>query len=138
METANTTYRIEPHVGVGPIRFGMRKKEVERVLGKPADTYKDFLDRTVEVRGDVSVKYGSGGKVNEVSFLQDADVWLGDISILKDRDAVKRLDALDKPEVSVGYRIYFGLGLMLTGFGRKKEAKTVSVFAKELESLLRG
>jgi hypothetical protein len=40
-------FDIEPHVGVGPIRFGMTRAEVRKVLGKPKSTNKErdgFLD----------------------------------------------------------------------------------------------
>lgn|SRR5688572_2723737 len=137
MTTTNINYQIDPYIGVGPIKFGAGKKDVEKVLGKPDDTYKDFLDRTVEVRGSVSIKYSKPGKVNEVSFLDDVDVFFREINILKDKDAAKKLDAISKPENSVGFKIYFDLGITVTGFGKKKEAKTLSVFAKELEPLLR-
>jgi len=136
MNIANIDFQIDPYVGVGPVKFGMGKKDVEKILGKPEDTYKDFLDRTVEVRGSVSIKYAKS-KVNEMSFLDDADVFLSGINVLKDKDAIKKLDAIGTPHNSVGFKIYFDLGIMVTGFSKKKEDKTLSVFTKELEPLLR-
>lgn len=137
MNTVNIVFEIDPYAGVGPVKFGMSKKDVEKILGKPEDAYKDFLDRTVEVRGSISIKYAKS-KVNEVSFLDGVDVFLNGINILKDKDAIKKLDSLGQPHNSVGFKIYFDLGIMVTGFSKKKEDKTLSVFAKELEPLLRG
>ena len=33
---------------------------------------------------------------------------------------------------TVGFKVYFEVGIALTGFGKYKEAKTISIFSKEL------
>lgn len=131
-------YEIVPYESVGPILFGMSKREVAAIFGKPDITEKDFIGRVVELRNELSIKYNKAGKVNEVTFSDGANVHLNGISIFNHDDALSRLNDIEKPFNTVGYKVYFLLGIAITGFSKKKDSKTLSVFARELEPLWRA
>lgn len=124
---------IHPYISVGNIRFGMMKEEVELLFEREADTvFQDFLKRTDARWENISVKFNKKGFVNEISFVngrykvfyEDTDLFCGDI--------VKILNKKEKPFNTVGFKVYFEVGIALTGFGKNKEEKTVSIFSKEL------
>ena len=130
-----SSFVISPYVGVGPLRFGMGAEEVALHLGAAEDNFVDFLKRRVEIRAGVSTKYNRKGQLNEVSFLKSERVILDGIALFTDKAVLARLDALDAATESVGFRIYMGLGIAMTGFGKSRETRTLSVFARELRKL---
>ena len=129
----NKEYKIEPYISVGDIRFGMTEEEVELLFGrKPDQVYIDFLKRENLIWGDVSVKLNKKKLVEEVSFAGTVNVFYEGVNILKDSTVTKVLNRIEKPLSSVGFKIYPSLGIAITGFSKKPEVKTVSVFSKEL------
>lgn len=131
-------FSIHPYSGVGPITFGMSRRRVAALLGQPEAVDRDFLGRVAEVRGGVSVKYDKANRVNEISFTSDVDVYLGDVHVFASKRLLKQLAATEEPYETVGFKVFFGIGIALTGFGKKKEAKTLSVFSKDLVPLWRA
>ena len=128
---------IHPYVSIGDIKFGMKKEEVELLFNKKPDTIsQDYLKRTDARWNNISVKFNKKGLVNEVSFVNGKyKVFFEDIDILNDDNVVKILNKIEKPLNTVGYKVYFEIGIALTGFGRNKEEKTISIFSKELINL---
>jgi len=126
-------FNILPYEGAAPILFGMTPAQVEAILGKPQDKFIDFLQRNVEIRENISIKYNKKGLTNEITFSPGTDVILNEINIFKDREMLSKLALLDTHEDSMGFKTFFKLGVSLTGFSKKKESKTISVFSKEMK-----
>ncbi len=128
---------INPYVSIGDIKFGMKKEEVELLFNKKPDIVsQDYLKRTDARWDNISVKFNKKGLANEVSFVNGKyRVFFEDIDILNDDDAMKILNKIEKPLNTVGYKVYFATGIALTGFGKNKEEKTISIFSKELINL---
>ncbi|WP_441899868.1 hypothetical protein [Pedobacter psychrotolerans] len=137
MDILNQEFNIVPYQSVGPIRFGMSRKEIETLFGKPQKEIKDMLERSELIYGDLSIKLAKKSGVNEVSFSKDPSINLtyNDLNIFQTEDIIKKLDQIEKPFNTVGFKVFFEIGLALTGFSKKKDDKTASVFAKELIAL---
>lgn len=137
MDILNQEFIIVPYQSVGPIRFGMSRKEIETLFGKPQKEIKDMLERSELIYGDLSIKLAKKSGVNEVSFSKDPSINLtyNDLNIFQTEDIIKKLDQIEKPFNTVGFKVFFEIGLALTGFSKKKDDKTASVFAKELIAL---
>ena len=129
------TFNIEPYIGAGPIKFGMTKAQVAKILGKPEHYGITHSGRIDERRGPVAIRYNKKGKVDEISFLDTALVTFDGQGLFNSPKGLKFLETKEKPVDSYGFKIFFSLGIAVTGISKKKEEKTVSVFAKELEPL---
>jgi hypothetical protein len=129
------SYVIIPYQSVGKIVFGMAKSEIEDIFGKSPD-YVDigFLGKTNMKWGNVTVVINKKGIVDEViiSFSDMLHVFLNDIDLLNDPIVAKKLNKVDKPENAMGTKVYYKLGIAMTGIGKTKDDKTVSIFSKEL------
>ena len=128
---------IYPYVSVGDIKFGMKKEDVESIFDREPDTVsQDYLKR-IDARWDnVSIKFNKKKIVNEISFISGKyKVIYEDIDIFSNDNIIKLLNKNEKPLNTVGFKVYFEVGIALTGFGKNKEEKTVSVFSKELIDL---
>lgn len=131
----SVTFNIEPYIGAGPIKFGMTKAAVAKILGKPEHSGKISMGRTDERRGAVAIRYNKKGKVDEISFLDTVFVTFEEQDLFNSPKGLKFLETKEKPIDKYGFKIFFGLGVAVTGISKKKEEKTISVFAKELEPL---
>jgi hypothetical protein len=117
-------FDIEPFAGALPVRFGMTRPEVHRLLGAPAASRPiwegsgttDFWHAT-----RVNVGYDNAGTVNHVVFcpggcvltLAGARLWTPD----EQPDPNPLLLRLDPaPVESVGFLIYPALGISTTGY----------------------
>ncbi|MGQ7853699.1 hypothetical protein ACUN24_05575 [Pedobacter sp. WC2501] len=56
MDILNQEFIIVPYQSMGAIRFGMSRKDVEILFGKPQKEIKDTLERTELIYEDVSIK----------------------------------------------------------------------------------
>ena len=137
MNILSQKFIIVPYQSVGPIRFGMSRKEIETLLGKPLKEINDILERSELIYGDLSIKLAKKTGVNEVSFNKDPSINLiyNDLNIFQTEDIIEKLKQVEKPFNSVGFKVFFEIGLALTGFSKKKDDKTASIFAKELIAL---
>ncbi|MFD2909206.1 hypothetical protein ACFSX9_10745 [Flavobacterium ardleyense] len=126
-------YEIVPYVSVGEIKFGMKKEEVIAVFGKEPDLItKGFLG-TIELQWEsVVVRFNKKGLVNEVSFLPNNNVFFNGRDILNDPETLKILSKLEKPYITVGFKVFFNFGIAVTGFSKKIDHKALTVFSKEL------
>ncbi len=125
---------IRPYISIGNIKFGMNEEEVKFLFNRNPDIVSCDCLKRIDARWDnISVKFNRKGLVNEVSFVNGRyRVFFEDIDILNDNSAVKVLGKIEKPLNTVGFKVYFKVGIALTGFGKNKEEKTISIFSKEL------
>lgn len=125
---------IHPYNSIGNIKFGMNEEEVKLLFKKNPDTVlRDYLKRTDARWDNVSVKFDKKGLVNEVSFVNGRyRAFFEDIDVLNDNSITKVLNKIEKPLNTVGFKVYFKVGIALTGFGKNKEEKTISIFSKDL------
>lgn len=131
---------IHPYISIGNIKFGMNEEEVKLLFNKNPDiVLHDYLKRTDAHWDNVSVKFDKKGLVNEVSFVNGRyRVLFEDIDVLNDNSIIKVLNKIEKPLNTVGFKVYFKVGIALTGFGKNKEEKTISIFSKELIKIWKG
>lgn len=130
-----TTFLVTPFNYVGKIVFGMGKIEIENLFGKAPDYINvGFLGKINMSWGDITVKINKRGIVDEVTFGASGEMHLllNDIDLLKDPQVMKKLNRIEKPDNIVGFKVYYSLGIAITGTGKSKEERTVSVFSKEL------
>jgi hypothetical protein len=121
---------IKPLVGVifkgKEINFGMTQKEVESLLGQPATFKVNNLTNQIHEPRDgtifiykceelfsIEVPIGSGIKI----FYKNVD-------ILNDKDTISNLSEYDIPTPNNGkYMNFYKLGILLGGFGKKKNSR---------------
>ncbi|WP_282110341.1 hypothetical protein [Shewanella algicola] len=103
-------FEIEPHIGVGPIKFGMNRQEVEACFGKPEF---DSDDRVGFMSGFL-VDFDSNGKVEfiELANSRKFDVIYRGVNLhsIKSDDVVtflEKYDAYDKSDAEVGHSYIF-------------------------------
>ena len=125
---------IHPYISIGNIKFGMNDEEVNLLFNKNPDiVLHDYLKRTDARWDNISVKFDKKGLVNEVSFIKGRyRAFFDDIDLFNDNNTIKTLNKIEKPLNTMGFKVYFKIGIALTGFGKNKEEKTISIFSKEL------
>lgn len=125
---------IHPYISIGNIKFGMNEEEVKLLFNKNPDiVLHDYLKRTDARWDNISVKFDKKGLVNEVSFIKGRyRTFFDDIDLFNDNNTIKTLNKIEKPLNTMGFKVYFKIGIALTGFGKNKEEKTISIFSKEL------
>src|SRR5215831_15641166 len=119
-----TSFNIEPFVGALPVRFGMRRSEVHRLLGPP-EASNPIWNRSGTTdywnQSRINVGYDNDGVVNHVGFRPggcDVSVcgtllWSLDQQPDPNPDLLRRDPA---PMESVGILIYPTLGICTTGY----------------------
>lgn len=119
-----TTFDIQPYVGASPIAFGMKRRQVHRILGRPKDTTKVGLSSFLfdYFRNlTFNIGYDSRDRVVHVGF------WPGRVRVAllgrtlwnprKQPDPNVRLLKLDpEPMAYGGFLIFRKLGILTTGF----------------------
>lgn len=129
---------INPYIGVGKLRFGMTKDEVETILGAPEESDVHPLGEVSEDRfgssvltlysktDDTLVQVGFSRWTQGVAY-KTTDIFHGD-----PRKVLEFLIQEDgQPFVSMGIIVLLNLGITLTGFHDKaSEERAVTVFAK--------
>jgi hypothetical protein len=124
-------FDIEPFVGALPVRFGMHRSEVHRLLGPPEASHPIWdgsgtTDYWNESR--INVGYNNDGVVMHVGFcpggcelsLRGARLW----SLEDQPDPNPYLLRLDPtPVESVGILVYAGLGISTSGYHDGDEAQ---------------
>lgn len=125
---------IHPYISIGNIKFGMNEEEVKLLFNNNPDiVLHDYLKRTDARWDNISVKFDKKGLVNEVSFIKGRyRAFFDDIDLFNDNNTIKTLNKIEKPLNTVGFKVYFKIGIALTGFDKNKEEKTISIFSKEL------
>ena len=125
---------IHPYISIGNIKFGMNEEEVKLLFNNNPDiVLHDYLKRTDARWDNISVKFDKKGLVNEVSFIKGRyRAFFDDIDLFNDNNTIKTLNKIEKPLNTMGFKVYLKIGIALTGFGKNKEEKTISIFSKEL------
>ncbi len=61
-------FEIQPYIGIGDIKFGMRPVDVDNLIGPPSSVKKDFLGERTEYRRDngLLVTYSENQGVVEI------------------------------------------------------------------------
>jgi hypothetical protein len=130
---------VDPYVGVGPLRLGMSRGEVQNVLGLP-DRSKNsrFNAKIIDqwTTEDITVVFSdNSGTAVEIGFgSEQAQAEVRGIKIFgNDGPSVYRdLCVADgAPRTDVGFTVLFSLGLTLDGFlTTDQDDRAVTVFAK--------
>jgi hypothetical protein len=126
------TFTIEPYSGAMPITFEMSPEEVERVVG-PADRLgTNSLGEREEGRGPVVIRYSKDdGRVVEIGFVPGARVTLRGHDLFEEQDLLGILARWDAAREFVGFLIYLGLGVTVTGFHDGDNAqRAITVFRR--------
>jgi hypothetical protein len=129
-------FEILPHVGVGPLRFGMTPAEVAAQLGPPEISRRNMLKKLNESRGWIAAMYEKDtDRLKEVGFSRFFEnLTYSGMNIFKDPDqtVLKRLcDEDGNPCQTLGFIVLLNLGITLTGFhDGNEDQKACTVFSK--------
>jgi hypothetical protein len=133
-----TDWIIQPYVGVGQLKFGMRPDEVAAILGPPDGSR--LIADTSEIRerreqSALQAVYAAGDKrLVELGFSPPiAGLEFDGVRLfaVQSDDALLRAIQHDPSPLSIhGFVVFFGLGLTLTGFDEDEDDKAVTVFEK--------
>ena len=124
----SAVYNVIPFKQVGPLEFGMSRTEVLAVLGEFDREEKTYIGSIEEIRKNISTKY-KNDKLIEVSFLPGVKLEFEGYFLLKQK-GIDYLLTNFQHSSDLGFTVFPTLGLAFTGFGKSKDAKTVSVFNK--------
>ena len=130
-------YNIAPFHSVNEITFDSDIKIVMELLGEAAKIEIDNITKlTHETRKGAIFTY-KDKKLKAVTFSKHIDVWLDNINLMQQKNVIKNLKILNKNVVKQSDKTTFlfpELGLILSGFGRKKipEGKLIIVFSKDM------
>jgi hypothetical protein len=126
-------YDLIPYISVGDIKFGITKIDLVDIFSKEPDLISvSFSKRTTLEWGIIKVRLNKKGLVDEVSFIDDCSVLYDGMDIFNDPKTIKELTKREKPYSTVGFKVFFEFGIAITGFSKKKDYKSLSVFSKEL------
>lgn len=133
-------FDILPYVGFGDLRFGMKKSQVENIVGPAEKTTRSPISKeTKEMRrkSGLQIVYSElDESVVEINIYPGIkDVKFKDIDVFRENgyEVVKRFIAEDdKPVETVGISIFTKLGISITGFtgDDDSEQKSLSIFIK--------
>ena len=135
----DSKFEILSHVGAGPLRFGMTRKQLEDVLSPPDKTKRTtFRNETQEFRRDnglQTVYSAAEDTLVEISFYGNQSVAFEAMDVFQTpgTEVIRRLSEADgKPLETVGILVFLNLGIAMTGFLQEDEPgqKSISVFAK--------
>jgi len=125
------SFNAIPFKSVGPIEFGCTKDALLEIMGKP-----DYIDKTTytDIRWkNLAVKLNKKDVVTEISFIKgELKVFFDNIDMLNEPHLDKMLGKLDSPEERLGFKVYYSLGISITGFSKPKEAVAITFFTKDL------
>ncbi|MGB8698964.1 MAG: hypothetical protein WCD18_06070 [Thermosynechococcaceae cyanobacterium] len=122
-------FAIEPHRGIGPISFGMSRKEVSTALARVGGGRPDARNEQTDCYFGTAfqVSFGDGGKADfiEVASSFDAVVLLNGLDVFDTpaRRLLAFVNRLDQaaPELSEPPNSYIFPGIILSLWGRDKQ-----------------
>lgn len=130
-------FEIQPYIGIGDIKFGMRPVDVDNLIGPPLSVKKDFLGERTEYRRDngLLVTYSENQGVVEIGCSRNIIELEYDKNVIfaySPLQVLKELVKIDRaPYEVVGFIVLLDLGMTLTGFhDGATEQMAVTVFAK--------
>jgi hypothetical protein len=130
---------ITPYVGVGPLKFGMTRGDVHKILGAPLSSKKSrFSNESKEFWSENGLQLtfsGTDESLLEIGLYPNLpDVEFNGLKLFEvpGGDAFKALHDLDDaPLTKAGATIFLKLGLAVGGFLHNDDSdKSVTVFAK--------
>jgi len=127
-----TAYVIQPYLEVGGVRFGMTPSEVEAAVGTATRITTNSLGERDEVRPGLSVRYDrQTGRVAEIAIHKTERAMYRGIDLFSANDPLRLLAQDDpNPLESLGFVVFLGLGLALTGFHDNDESqKAITAFS---------
>lgn len=137
-----TDYEITSYVGVGDLKFGMKRADVHQLLGSPdsSETDNDSNESTDYWQDDsLQLNFSEDGDLIEISLYANLkNVKFKGMNLFEEPgiDVMKSLKALDNTFIEeVGIYTFPGLGLAVTGFLDADEYKSVTAFKAGLEDL---
>jgi hypothetical protein len=125
-----TDFTLVPQKGALPLTFEMTPTEVQSAVGPPESSEVNDSGELEERRAHLIVRYSSlDSLVVEIAFLPAAKVWYKGHDLFRERSSLQFLSREDPPYEFVGFLIFLGLGITLTGFHDNDESqKAITVF----------
>lgn len=124
---------LEPFIRVGPLRFGMQENEVIDVFGNPLSTSHNRRGEMNYRYSDTSLRFSKESlQLVEVGLHPEASLIVHEINVFEDPDAFSKILQTDPVVLEhLGFVVFFGLGLTLTGFHDSDESqKGATCFAR--------
>jgi hypothetical protein len=89
-------WEIHPYVGVGPIKFGMNKKQVQHIIGKSGKEY--VKNKILFQPEDFTVSFDSSGKCEYIEFYERSNLVFKNILFFKKpiKIIINQLKGIDK------------------------------------------
>jgi hypothetical protein len=125
---------IKPNEGINDIKFGITQNQLEQIMGKPPKAEIDnIMEEVREMRQGMIFRFVPD-TLKDIVISKHVDAWVHGIDIFNTANLINLLSAYDEPTKETdGYVNFYGLGLSVGGFGKKKipEGKLVTVFAPD-------
>jgi hypothetical protein len=115
-------YVITPYIGVDSLKFWMKPKEVETIIGQPDSVSINHLKQRVEFRSFMNIAYSPDEHENLVHFgfgRQMVDLNYKNIFLFTEEAKIalqKLIDEDHQPFLYLGFVVFLNLGMTLTGF----------------------
>jgi hypothetical protein len=122
-----------PYENVGPIKFGMTKEQVKKILGEPKKTIMTRYKKLEEIRSNTIITYTRDTiLVDEISCLFDQDIYFNGINVQDKTQMLRLLKNFQTSDLYQYYGIIFSLelGLAITGI-HDVEQYSITFFNKE-------
>jgi hypothetical protein len=128
-----STFEIDPHIGVGPFRFGMTESDVIATGLLPKNKTRNRRGEPNWIYDGYSVRFGAkDGLLCDVGFSKQCRVLLRGIDVFADSDALGKILS-QAPNVFefYGFLVFPDLGITLTGFHDGNESdKALTAFVR--------
>lgn len=127
-----TIFVLDPYVGALPVTFNMSPEDVAQIIGPPDSIDDHNTNELEERRGSVAIRYSNQDfKIVEVSFLPKVQLIYHGVDLFRKNYVIDFLSQYDRPFEFVGFVVYLGLGLAMTGFHDNDESqKAITVFRR--------
>ena len=133
--------KIRPYEGITigsvDVNFGMSQKEVKRILKEEAPRIEidNIMEEIREMRWGMIFTYTKKQLLMGIRATLNVELYYEDIDIFNTEGVIDKLSLFDSPtpEAQNGYINFYGLGISMGGFGKRKipEKKLVSIFPKD-------
>lgn len=119
-----------PFKKVGEIGFVMTIENVKEILGK----YDSIdINKKTDIRWkNLSIKFKKNVIYDMTFSAGPLKIIYNDMDLLADKNLDKTLDKIESSNERLGYKVYFSLGIAITGFSKPKEKVSITIFPKTL------
>ena len=109
-------YQFTPHIGAGPIKFGMSPKEVHAALNETPTRSRERDRGLREDYSEFGINYDESRKVAEICFFPEAKVTLEGHDLLSS-DPNLVIKEYDKHQIEMhGFLVYPNIGVNTCGY----------------------